>query len=262
VGQQVVDIVISLALIQGSEFVCPLGNNITHRLQLGNFTALRCMAFTDMPATDDRKLVIHCWQSNKYAIVKPNMKKNVALNTALASFFYTLYFQTKTTNMTDVLNQYDQPAPKRPTFLTVICILTFIGSGYGVISNIWGYVSADKTAEAMERVRDMQHTSNDEGAKMAQRMMEGFTNVFTPGNLRIAALAGLAAAVLCLIGALMMWNLKKPGFYAYVLGTLVGLAIPLYLFGGNIFGILGTAVAGIFGIAFCIMYGVNLKHMK
>ncbi|MEP6677223.1 MAG: hypothetical protein ABJA78_18830 [Ferruginibacter sp.] len=165
--------------------------------------------------------------------------------------------------MTDVLTNYDQPAPKRPTFLTVICILTFVGSGWGLLSNIYGYVSAEKTAEAMRTLKATHNTSSgDQGQRFAQEMVNSFATVFTVENLRTAALAGCAAAVLCLIGALMMWNLKKTGFYSYVLGTLVGLVIPIYLFGGNIFAILGTAVAAIFGIAFCIMYGVNLKHMK
>ena len=165
--------------------------------------------------------------------------------------------------MTDVLSNYDQPAPKRPTFLTVICILTFIGSGLGTLNNIYGYLTPEKSVQAMEilKTRMPANSSTDRGNRFAEQMAKG-PNVFTVENFKIVALGGIIAGILCLIGAIMMWNLKKPGFYAYVLGTVVGVAVALYAFGSNIFAVLGAAIGGFVGIAFCIMYAVNLKHMK
>ena len=44
----------------------------------------------------------------------------------------------------------------RSTFLTVICVLSFISGGYGIIGAVYGYAVADQTAastsEAMWRV--------------------------------------------------------------------------------------------------------------
>ena len=34
-------------------------------------------------------------------------------------------------------NPFSAERPVRPTFLTVLCILTFIGSGWGLISNLF-----------------------------------------------------------------------------------------------------------------------------
>lgn len=167
--------------------------------------------------------------------------------------------------MTDLLSNpaYEQPVPKRPTFLTVLCILTFIGSGWGVIGNIIGYLGAEKNAETMGMAKQILNSksSSDEGSKLVSEMMG--TSVFTADNLKYAALAGLAGAIFCLAGAILMWNLKKTGFFSYLLGTAIGLAVPLVLFGfGNIFGLMSVAIGGLFGIGFCIMYGVNLKYMK
>ena len=33
----------------------------------------------------------------------------------------------------------------RPTFLTVLCILTFIGSGFGILGALYNYGTADAT---------------------------------------------------------------------------------------------------------------------
>ncbi len=34
-------------------------------------------------------------------------------------------------------NPFNVEKPVRPTFLTVLCILTFIGSGWGLINNLF-----------------------------------------------------------------------------------------------------------------------------
>ncbi len=169
--------------------------------------------------------------------------------------------------MSDVLSNYETTVQKRPTFLTVLCILTFIGSGWGVISGIMSYAGAKKQAEMMGVVKSQLNdlpTSNEPGAKLAEKMFDAMgTSVFTESNLKNVALASLAAAILCLVGAFLMWGLKKTGFYAYVLGTLIGIVVPMILFGfGNIFALGMSMIAGFFGLAFCIMYGLNLKHMK
>ena len=165
--------------------------------------------------------------------------------------------------MTDVLTNDSQPA-KRPTFLTVLCILTFIGSGWGLISNCMGYFAASTTSAAMSQVKSMNMHSGTEEGKMAENLLNTMgISVFTEQNLKNNALANLAASVLCLIGAFLMWGLKKNGFYAYILGTLVGIIAPMALFGfGNILALGISIVIGFFGLAFCIMYGLNLKYMK
>jgi hypothetical protein len=69
--------------------------------------------------------------------------------------------------------------------------------------------------------------------------------------------------IICLIGVLMMWKLKKTGFYIYVVGEIAPAIFSFALLGG--FGALGTMamIAGlIFPIAFIIMYALNLKHLK
>ncbi|UEG48727.1 hypothetical protein LK994_08765 [Ferruginibacter lapsinanis] len=171
--------------------------------------------------------------------------------------------------MTDISTNYDQPVAKRPNFLTVLCVLTFIGSGWGLISNTMQYFSVDKNAAAISMVKESTNAEmekaaagNDAGGKIAKDMMNGVLNVLTPENLKKMSIAGIATAILCLAGAILMWGLKKTGFYAYIAGTLVGIITPFVLFGGSSLMAVGmSAIMGFFGVVFVILYGVNLKHM-
>jgi hypothetical protein len=89
----------------------------------------------------------------------------------------------------------------------------------------------------------------------------------------------LLASVLCLTGAIIMFKMKKVGFLPYVLGHVVAiyggyLSIGLVKKMAAMFPVQGAgdmmALAGgigmiftvIIAIAFIIMYGVNLKHLK
>ncbi len=168
--------------------------------------------------------------------------------------------------MTEVLQEYERPAV-RPTFITVLCILTFIGSGWGIISESIKYFSANSQAASIaitkEKVNSDLQSNKDstEGARFAQKIVNSITT--SPENIRKGALANGAGAILCIAGAFMMWNLKRNGFYLYMAGTLVGIISPFVVFGSNNFiAILSSVVIGFIGLVFVILYGVNLKHMK
>lgn len=168
--------------------------------------------------------------------------------------------------MAELLQDYEQPAG-RPVFITVLCILTFIGSGWGVISESIRYFTADSQAAAISRVKekvnaDLQKNKNAGGrSQFAQKMANSLTA--SPEKIKEGALSNAAAAILCLAGAFMMWQLKKKGFYLYVAGTLAGIISPFVIFGGtNLVAILSSTIIGFVGLIFVILYGVNLKYMK
>ena len=170
--------------------------------------------------------------------------------------------------MTETLQEYEQRPPARPTFLTVLCILTFIGSGWGIVSGIITYATA--ASKAKEMVVTQQKSAEDlkkndqkgEGSGIAQKMVSSMS-VFTEGNLKKAGIAGMVSALLCLAGAFMMWKLNKNGYYIYILGTLAGIASPFMIYGSdNIISIMSSIMVGFVGIVFVILYGVNLKYMK
>lgn len=152
-------------------------------------------------------------------------------------------------------------AAGRPTFLTVLCILTFIGSGLGVLGGLLGLVGSSALG------------------------------MFAPQGTMLVQVMGLIAAVLCLYGAIQMWGLKKQGFMMYAAGvaiSIIGSIVSALTFSSamsaateGLNGIdpeftaasdaMGSAMSGavwmgvIIGIAinvaFLLMYNANKKHL-
>ncbi|HRN56170.1 MAG TPA: hypothetical protein PLL71_06945 [Agriterribacter sp.] len=167
--------------------------------------------------------------------------------------------------------QPDQPGiaakPSRPAFLTVLCILTFIGSGWGIISGITSYLSANATSgiaqAAMEDAREKIEEENNAGSQFAEKILSGTSEMLRPENLKKSALFSIVASVFTLLGGILMFGLKKTGFYSYVLGTAIGIAGPFIAFGGgNFLTILSSSFIAFIGILFVVLYGLNVKHLR
>jgi hypothetical protein len=140
----------------------------------------------------------------------------------------------------------------RPAFLKVLCILTWVGSGFGLISGLWAIIGSSASESAIRSLGDATLDGTMENMKMIQY-------------------AGLACTVLCIIGSVMMWQLKKAGFFIYLIGEVAPLVLSFVLLGslassgGPVTGGIAAAagvIGAIFPAAFVIMYGLNLKHMK
>ncbi len=139
-------------------------------------------------------------------------------------------------------------AKKRPVFLTVLCILSFIAAGFVIIGGIIGYLAV----AAVSAVAD--------GAMAGMEGMEGMGEVVTAasgaGNVLTLLIVGVALTVVALIGVIMMWKLKKTGFYVYTGAQVIGIVVPIVL--GSAFPVVGTIITA----GFVVMYGLNLKHMS
>ncbi len=160
---------------------------------------------------------------------------------------------------------------KRSTFITVLCILTFVGSGWGIIDGIMDYVAADKVGQATEMIKDQMDDAKDqievsedmpESTKnFMENMMSGVMESITPDNIRKSAIVNILASLLCLFGAYLMWNLNKKGFFIYLAGTLLA-AIGMALVFSGLIGMVAAGGTGFLGLVMCILYGVNLKDMN
>ncbi len=157
---------------------------------------------------------------------------------------------------------FENGPKKRPVFLLVLCILTFCYSGFSLFSSIYSYFTAAQTAVEMEKAKAAMNASGDAGSKKFAKVFDSMTSFMTEGNMRHMAIGAILTSLLCLAGAFLMFRLNKKGFILYIAGTIVGIAVPFLVMGSNIMGMVSTVFAGVIGLAFCIMYGVNLKEMK
>lgn len=156
---------------------------------------------------------------------------------------------------------------KRPTFLTVLCILTFIGSGgLGLLGQLYNYATFESSYDTKyEQITNGLEAMNDAG------MDSGFMYSFTENNLIIleksAENLGMVTALTCLfallslLGAIMMFKLKKNGFYLYVVANLFAILVPLALIDFNATMFM-TMIGGGITVLFVILYAINLKHME
>lgn len=143
---------------------------------------------------------------------------------------------------------------KRPVFLTVLCILSFIAAGLGILGYItligaMGMVSA--VSSGMEGMEGMENMEGMEGlsSAMASAPSAGMTWAYI--------IVGFLTTIVSLFGVIKMWKLQKSGFMLYVGATVVSIIMSIVYsgFGAAIFGI-------VIGGAFIVMYGLNMKHLK
>ncbi|MEG0796794.1 MAG: hypothetical protein RR397_09885 [Odoribacter sp.] len=164
-------------------------------------------------------------------------------------------------------NPFEEKKVQRPTLLIVLCVLTFIGSGWSVLSNLFSMF----TAGLMNSNMQMEQYSN-----MAGQMEDGGVTSFLSGILNSSmevlqvtiahaneiAVMGIVLSVISLLGAVMMFQLKRLGFYLYTASQILALFILPYFAGFSIAVLIGMLSSGLFAILFIILYAVNLKYMN
>jgi hypothetical protein len=212
------------------------------------------------------------------------------------------------------MEQETNLTPKRTTFLTVLCVLTFIGSAISVVSNISNILTADVSSKMIESmgstideavesnnnqeditmqdasdtlldvneildstnseitdtelletgeqsIEDVANNVENKSAEAAANMMKSLVGGISAETIKNNAYASILAAILTLIGAIMMWNLRKIGFWIYVLGTVIGIVAPLIIYSGNLIGAISSIGIGFFGVLFVVLYAINKKQL-
>jgi len=167
-------------------------------------------------------------------------------------------------NTADVLNMDENNKPKLPSGLNVLTILTFIGSALQLLSSLWGFISAKKSYDGIDKLREQMNSENmpawvksmmGDPDKMIAMITKSYEN-----RLPILLLS-LVAAGLCFYGALQMRQLKKQGFLFYTIGELLPFLTQFLFIGAFAF----TGFVMYFFIAlsalFILLYSMQRKHL-
>jgi hypothetical protein len=118
---------------------------------------------------------------------------------------------------------------ERPQFLTVLCILSFIGSGLGILFSTLFILAYDWILSLLEN----------------NPMASEFN--LTKSDIAI----GLLLTILSLVGALMMFKSKKIGFFIYAGANAIAAFLPEY-----------STFTLIFNAIWIGMYAANFKSLK
>ncbi|TXC81450.1 hypothetical protein [Luteibaculum oceani] len=123
---------------------------------------------------------------------------------------------------------------KRPTLLTILCVLTFISSGWTVASNLSTYFGdTQQQQEIAEEVLDGAREDIEEQEGPAASIMEGY---FNQAEKLIAyqkplALNNIIFGAIILFGAAYMWRLNRRGFLLYAFGCTLQVVVPIFIAG-------------------------------
>lgn len=133
--------------------------------------------------------------------------------------------------------------PKRPTMLTVLCILTFIGSGMNLFSSLVIAGFYDTFVEIATEFAEKFNLPGMDVIIEARPVFFLISAIFYAGSIA---------------GAVLMLNLKKIGFHVYTTSQILLIITPMYFFHQSSPGIPDLLFAGIF----VWLYAMNLKILK
>lgn len=156
---------------------------------------------------------------------------------------------------------------ERPTFLTIVCIISFVGLGMAIINNLFTLAFSSTGSWLYTLIQDgleealNEASMSDPGAVVfLENIFDGILSVIS--HLPLFATVGLICSVIALIGVIMMWGLKKTGFYLYTGAKIIMLIMPLAVIGFNFISMMITMGTFIGAALFVLLYGLNLKAMK
>ncbi len=157
---------------------------------------------------------------------------------------------------------------KRPTFLTVLCILTFIVSGYNFVFSLLGLFQsksydASGMEDAVSKLKDAAQSADDRTQHFLMRIIDSLSITIQAGVEHATALGlvELLVSAGSIIGAYFMFRLQKAGYYTYIVAKIFGIIVPLTLLGFNLLTGMIYGFAVVVGAIFVVLYGVNRKYM-
>ncbi len=158
----------------------------------------------------------------------------------------------------------------RPRLLSILCFLSLLGGSWGLMSNLGNLENADKlatlTAQTIEETRDRMMLNLPGDARTKKSMtaiFEDFTVLTDTVKIKQMALFGILSNLLTLVGAVLMYRLRKNGFGIYILGIAVYVAAPVVVYGfNNIAGISFFVFTLFISLVFGLLYAKNRKYLS
>jgi hypothetical protein len=174
------------------------------------------------------------------------------------------------------LNEVGSPKAERPVFITVLCIVSFIISTFAFYSSAVSSLQANlmqdfsKLEQTMDSAFELSTTTNDSINAREQKAVQDMSKKIikhtfggmSASNIYKAAVANLCYGLLTLFGALLMWRLRKIGYWLYLLGIIISIVAPVTIYGtDNWIGLFTTIGMGLLGITMMVLFTINKKHL-
>ena len=154
----------------------------------------------------------------------------------------------------------------RPTLLTVIGILSFIGLGYRILTGLINAALGTATSSIAPFLNEL--FENEVDLSDVPESLQGFiASIFDAVTKLLTNVTGIyltvvLLSVIALLGVIMMWQLRRSGFYMYAASRSLIAFVPFIFIGYNLVSLLWFISSIIFGILFIVLYSLNLKEMS
>lgn len=158
---------------------------------------------------------------------------------------------------------------RRPTFLVFLAVMSFIYLAFSFYGILMSLFTGPLTEEEMELQRaalydsisTLQAQGMDDFAEMFEKMMlyAEYMNfeAFYLGNI-----TSLIVSIVGLVAVILMLQLKKIGFHLYVAYSILPIVIMYAITPMNLISTFSVVAPLVISAIFCVLYGLNLKHMK
>lgn len=149
----------------------------------------------------------------------------------------------------------------RSQFLTLLCVLTFLSCAWGLADSVISFFQT----RAVSETRYVERSATDkEQKKQPKKYFEDRSSgdVPLPGDpeqIRSLAIAQFIYSLTTLVGAILMFQLRRVGFWVYVAGVVMGILLPIVLVGVNA---LNTSFGVFFSVLFAGLYWIALKERR
>ncbi len=157
----------------------------------------------------------------------------------------------------------DTSSGQRTTFLTVLCVLSFINGGMNIIFNLPSLLTPNFMESYLDTIKQVQGMHDFNATPFTGEMMKQVMAMLE----RMAAhwtsmiLSTILLAVMSVIGVWMMWGMKKAGFLFYCTAQILWTIMPFIFLGTNTLVVLAVLLNSIITLTFIILYGLQLKKM-
>lgn len=135
---------------------------------------------------------------------------------------------------------------QRPELLTILCILTFVGSGMSALANGFLFLSMKPLQQLLEN----ESTYEFLGTEINLDFLLELNPVFF--------LLQTLVLLISIFGAVQMWKLKKYGFHIYTIAQICLLILPKLFINSLPFPTLELLISAIF----VYLYSKNLSYLK
>lgn len=165
--------------------------------------------------------------------------------------------------------EFENEKPKRPTFLVVLAVLSYISLGIGSLGVLFSLISGPSSQEQMEQQEAQLYESIQ---VMNEAGMDDFVSIIETSSQQAKYInneafyayniLNLLSIIIGFIGVFLMMKLKKLGFHLYVAYSLLPIIIMYAIIPMDLIIGASIIVSVILSAIFCVLYGLNLKHME